>query len=225
MGKPLHSDALGVVNRLLGLAGTQVGASQTELDDGNLSQVLGVNELVRRSRTPAGTDGIFIGVFQNTMGAGETDETSFVDPYNIGAAVRKQPWVSDPRTTIEQGIDVWVLGCAVKIVSGAANVDSAAFTRTFMREHWAWGVDEAGAGVLSNDVEFIAIANFTQVDTDTAIDFMKDPSGRTYIPVNMRIRRGELLSFQTNANNAAVISGVMLLGQFPSAVGQDVVAG
>jgi len=208
----LDSGALLLVRRALGLAGP--GSSETVLDDGNLSQVLDVNPIVRRSRTLAGTQGIFMAVMENDHGAGATSLSSTVDPYAPGG-LNNAPY---PHP-VPLPFDVWILGLAAITAGGTVtNADEARFAYRTTAAMQGFSVDDGGLAVS------IAAKSF-------GLGFVWDDwtNGRGMNSLTrqmswegaLRVRRGVSFLFTSNATNAVTIQCLVLVGLFPVALGQD----
>ena len=55
----MNSQALVLLDRMLGLSGSSSGEQYTTLDDGNVQQVVEISDIARRSLTPASSVGLF----------------------------------------------------------------------------------------------------------------------------------------------------------------------
>ena len=100
----LKSQALGILNKAIGLSGGSGVGGETQLDDDNVSQVLATNDIIRRSLTLAGSDGIFLAITQNTHGAGSSTQTSQIE-VNRPQGLAHAPYPA----IIPDGLEVWVL--------------------------------------------------------------------------------------------------------------------
>ncbi len=214
MGKAIESDALDRVYRVLGLSGGS-GVKGTILDDGNVSQVLTVNELVRRSRTSASSSGWFFTIFQNVHAAAGP-LTSSIDPYEPGTnAIPPFPRV------VPRGFDIWILRAALRRTAGAGGLDGAVFSYNGGTSQQAWGVDDGGGGVQSQDP--IPFALFTAIDASTSSPVGVSGTGQVSVPVNLRLPQGIVnVTLRTDAAAAATFRGYLTLGLFPEGLGQDV---
>ncbi len=114
MAKIVDSDALGIVNRALGLTGA--GAALTEFLDGQLAQTLDVAALIRRGRTLAGTSGMFQFVLTNVH-TGATTLTTTLRPYNQATNVTAPFPAPVPRH-----FDLWYFGAQAIRLSGTGTV-------------------------------------------------------------------------------------------------------
>jgi len=217
--KQIDSDALGILNRTLGLTGA--GAPVTELTDGIVDQTLSINEIARRGRTQVGTSGIYTGVLRTVHTDAEALTTS-VDPYAVGAG-RLAPF-PDP---IPRQFDVWLLGTWVNQVSGAGTL-AGVLHYTYPDSSQGFGVDDSGVAVVVSAP--LAIAYWTSLGAlNTTFGVLADGGGTAQprAPLNFRIPRGTtgdggLLSFTALSSLTVTYDCYMLLGVFPMALGQDV---
>jgi len=217
VGRDIDSQALQDINRVLGIAGSRLGSQSTELEDGILYQHLEVSPFVRRAFGLAGTSGIFQAVMQNTHGAGATTETSILDPLTPGG-------LADPPYPPQVGpnFDFWLLGVGGRAITTASNFGDGTLRLQLESNAQLLGVDEGGAAVAQT-TRPLPIAHFTSVSG--TVDSLSTPDGDVYVPLNMRIRRGSVLLWNTAANNAVVVELLMICSLVRSAVGQDVVQG
>lgn len=217
--KSIDSEALSLLNRSLGLAGS--GSQRTELEDGHVTQVLDIIPVARRGLTPPGTGGIFTALYSFSHGAGVTSESVTVDPYNIAAATAPNQW----PTPVPQGMDVWLLGMAGNIFSGTAgNFTSAGSYLHGLWDEVAWSVDETGAyqgpGVVA-PVYTLAYWD-TQTNFDAAFSVLFNSTNlQSFYQLGRRIRRGETVQLISLAANAVGVQFNLMLGLFPEGFGQD----
>jgi len=108
---PIISEALGTINRALGISG---GRGQTQFEDETLTQVLDVSSSITRGRAPVGTGGIFYGLLQNTHAAAGTVSVA-IDPYQVALAIARNQWDDWASEVggVPRGYDVWVLDAAM----------------------------------------------------------------------------------------------------------------
>ncbi len=212
--KTVDSQALAIVNRALGLSGA--GASLTEFLDGSVDQTLDIGELVRRGRTIAKSQGIFMGLLRN-IHAGSGTLTSSFPPYTGGTGAIL-PWPSP----MPLGFDVWVIGAFVRQLSG-----SGTFTGSLIIDpnttNLGWGVDDGGAAVSA--AARIPLAFWDSVVTQTdEIALMED--GQPWAKIGMRLfrlnRNDVRLMFSSTASALATFDCFIMLGVFPVGLGQDV---
>ena len=214
MSHRIDSDALDELFRTLGIAGGGVSAGDTLLDSGNVSLVLSVNEIVRRSRTPGVSAGSFFGVLQNVHAAAGQEQAS-IDPYEAGDdAVAPYP------PSVPRGFDVWLLGAALHRVSGAGTLDGAILFVGPDSTQQAFGRDDSGATVLTSDVYPVAL--WTTLNTTTTNAIGVAGNGSTFVRIGLRLKRGGTVVFVSDvAGAAATIMVQLVIGLFPAGIGQD----
>jgi len=211
--KVVSSDALGVVNKALGIAGQ--GARITEFPDGELVQVIDVTSPIRRGRTLAGTTGMFHAGFRNEH-AGAGDLTNQIDVYNAGATVSVAPY----PPVMPDYFDVWLLSAMLRRISGTGTI---AATLGFQ---WGTGVafGRADDGTLQLPSDQMVLAWWD--GTATAINvFGTQNDANPWQKIGIRIPRtaggAAQLFFITTASAASDWECEMLLGVFPVSLGQD----
>jgi len=212
----IKGNPLRLVQKLFGLGSNQL-AGRTNLDDGDVTQVLSINDITRRAEVAW-----FQGVLENVH-SGADDERSTLDPYNPGAnAVAPYP------AFVDETLDVWLLGVSLLQNSGTAALTGAQLTMNVPTFSLGWGVDDAGDPVTASPGFPLAI--FDSQDSSVAA-----PAGNNlvcltaggelpFLPVRVRLPRGgAFLVFDSTSSGAAEFRMLMLLGLFPVALGQDVV--
>jgi len=218
--KRITSDALFLLNRMLGLAGGTPGA--TELDDGNVSQVLDITDVVRRSRTIASSQGWFFCIMDNVhAAAGALD--SEINPYVPGAAFA--PTVSAFPASVPRDFDFWLYTASLLRIGGDGDLDGAILRMNPTAAQQGWGIDNSGAAVAGNDP--YPIGRWTALDETLAA---RDPygiagDGSAFIKVNQRIARGNLLRFTTDTSGQTAETTFRLFltcGLFSEGIGQDI---
>lgn len=213
--KKIDSDALGDITRALGLSGR--GAPITELTDGIVDQSLNVNELVRRGRTIAGTQGIFTAVMRNVHGAGNTLATT-VSPYETPAGNTIAPWPSP----MPKQFDIWLLSATVRQASGTGTLAAALYI-DYAGTQQGWGETDSGGGIVS--AERIPLAFWDALATVSNEFAVLNQLG-TFARIGMRIPRPMVLG-DTNLVFISVSSAIatfdcqLVLGVFPIGFGQD----
>jgi len=106
--KRITSGAFEFLNRVLGLSGE--GAQTTELDDGNVSQILEIERLVQAALAVGESGGLFTSLLTNTHAAAGTISQS-MDPYVPGLTVGE-------FTTVNfDDVDIWYIGSSARQVS------------------------------------------------------------------------------------------------------------
>ena len=205
--RQLDSGALTLLNEILQLGGG--GEQTTQLDDGNVSQVLDVQQVVRRSLTFASTGGLgFIGFENVHVGAGAISET--FNPY-AGPDVGANAFPTD----IPRGFDVWLLHATMRRTAGAGALTGGEISYNILANMRAKGDGTAGR---------MALGLWTSIEALTGNDYGITPGGQSLIKLGLRIRRGITLSYDTNAAGAATFHCQAMIGVFPAGLGQDGVA-
>ena len=213
MVKQIDSDALGEVTLALGLSGA--GSPITELTDGVVDQTLSVGEIIRRSRTQAGT----VGIYTPTMRTVHTDAEVLsvtVNPYNVGATAVVAPY---PNPMPRQ-FEVWLLGASMRIASGSGGINATLSLTNGTRQQ-GWGVDDSGAQILVSQA--IRLAFWNAIGTaGTAFGILAVNRG-PHQKIGLRIPRPfSNLVFTASSALTTTLDCQLILGVFPIALGQDV---
>jgi len=215
--KRLDSDALDRLYRTLGIQGGSP-SGETDLDDGNVSLVLSINDVARRSRTPAATTGWYACVLQNVHAAGGLIDNT-IDPYNPGTALAIPPFPAN----VPRGFDFWVLGVTLQRSSGAGDPDAAMLFIDPVASQQGWGRTNAGA-LISNH-EPIPIARFDALDAGLAgtnAIGINSLTGEAFQKARTRVPRGANLFFRSDASAAATFRLNIICGLFAEGLGQDI---
>ena len=215
MPKEIDSAALAQVQRALGLAGA--GAAVSELNDGSVEQVLDIGPLARRGRTLAGSEGIYVGVLRNNHGAANTIQSHWL-PYRVAAGQ-----VNAYPDRVGSGFDLWLLGASVVQVSGSGTLLAALSAR-----NWQVGFahDETDAAVTA--ANFSVPLAFWDTLT-TLVDEFALSASAPFKRIGVRIPRvpqditglATDVRFDSVSSAAAVFDCRMLVGLFPTSLGQD----
>lgn len=204
--RQMDSGALTELSKILQLGGG--GEQTTELDDGNVSQVLDIEHVIRRSLTPAASRGLFWFGFSNThAGAGVISST--LNPFAVDVGANGFP------TIIPPGFDFWHIYSHLRQVSGAIALSGATI------EIIQQGV-ERGKGFAASSVSPLGI--WTDIELLTGENYGITAQGETIIRFPTRLRPGSIFRFLTNATGVAIYRGVTVVGLFPAGMGQDVVS-
>jgi len=212
---------LSPIHRILGL-NQSTASGLTEIDTDNVTQVLPVvPEIIRRGSTPFNVSGWYEGILENVHSAGDA-EASSINPYSPGAGARA-PYPAE----VPLGFDVWMLGVGGVRSDGAGGLTEAMIQVNPNATQVGWGLDDAGAAVAAVSpsitvARFVTLAT-TGVGTITD-DPMIDDQGNTFVNVRQRIPRGATIEFHSLSAAAAEFQAIFLMGIFPEALGQDVVA-
>ena len=211
MVKKVDSQALGIVNRALGLTGA--GAPETEFLDGVIDQTLDVAALIRRGRALADTSGIFAPTMRVTHGGATTDDAE-IDPYDVGTTVAVAPYPA----TVPASQDVWLLGASVRQVSGTGTL-SATLSLIIGTRNAGFGIDNAGNLILS--AQPIRLAFWDALGSDGTNFGILNQLG-THQRIGIRVPRNvSTLRFRTTSSAVAAFDCQLILGLFPVALGQD----
>lgn len=212
--KRIDSDALHRLYATLGLGG---GGSPvpTELDDANVSQVLDIAPVVRRSRTIATQTGFYVCVFENDH-AGAGTLTTAINPYRPAEfAVAPYP------SPVPADQDFWVLSASMRRTAGAGALDGAFLVLNAHETQQGWGKDDSGAAVIANDNT--ALCRFTDLDTSlVGLDFGITADGLARVKIGLRIPLGAIISFRSDVDAAATLRMYLICGLFTAGLGQDV---
>lgn len=217
----IDGPALAPIVRILGLSQSAI-SGLTDIDVDNLTQVLNVvPEIVRRGGTDfTSSGGWYQGILENVHSIAD-GETSFIDPYApAGSAVAPYPSI------VPEGFDLWLLGVGGVRNSGAGGLTGALMQVDPLRTMVGWAQDDAGALVTAVSPSF-TVARFDSISVEIGgvqADPMLTEDGQCFVAVNMRLPRGVDLVFHSEAAAAAEFQAQFLMGIFPEALGQDVVA-
>lgn len=219
--KKVDSQALGTLNRTLGLAGS--GASVTELLDGELIQQLDANPYIRRGMTLS-NEGVYTVALRTIDAVGGVATIAQINPYNPAVGnINGYPDFVDPS------LDVWVLNAQVINIAGGFTATAALFVNYDARQQ-GLGIDSAGAAVVSSVQEVIMFWDLAKLQT---FRFLVQDNGGvagSFVPQirPFRLARGfaapgTQLQFSCTASVAATWECQVLLGLFPAGLGQDVI--
>jgi len=208
---PIDSQALEDARRILGLggSGTGAGAGVTEFDDGLLQQVFDAGPVIRRGRTPAGSEGIFSASLTNNHIVDGILATT-VDPYNPGATTAGYP------SPVPQGFDFYLLRTFVTLSTGGF-LNGCMLRVVYPFDHQAFG------DAVDMDLPY-AMYN-AEVTTAGIIFAGSSLMGTTNVVQGrpLRIGRRQTLEFVSEVTGGALgVACRFLVGLFPSSLGQDV---
>lgn len=214
MTKRVESALYDLIDRVYGLTGTGGGTDETFLQDGVISQVVGLNHPIRRARVPIGSEGWFYGLLQNAHpGAGAL--SADVTPY---ASVNA---IAPFQTPLPQDLEIWLHGVACLRTSGTGALDRAMLELLPTSAMQAFGENNAGGGVVATSP--IPLVRWDQIDATLATEVLITEQGEVWAPLNVRLRRGTTLVFRSSVNTAAAtLRVILLLGVFPISLGSDV---
>ena len=203
----VDSTALHQVARALGVRGLNDNAV---FQDEQLQQVVDVGPLIRRGMTLAGSEGIYIGVFQNDHAAAGV-LTSTVDPYAVaGTAGWPNP--------IPDNLEVWVLQCsALLVTAGDAGVfGDGQFDAQWPAARVAWGTPANRAMPLALYDAEVSLGSL-------GVSLAEIGSGEITKRLGIRIPRGVTLRWTTESTGVGTPEYrlLALVGLFPIGMGQD----
>jgi len=213
MPKPINSDALGVVNRVLGITGP--GAPETDLFDAELFQTLDVNDAVRRGRTQGATQGMYHAVMRNIHGAGSTIVNT-VTPYDLAVGA-----IAPFPSPIPNLFDLWLLAASVRRVSGTGTIGAALFM-SYADRAQGFGIDDSGVAVVESQNHPIAF--WDAVAAVSTAFLLQNGDRGPWARIGLRLPRdlaGTEIIFQTVTSALATYDLQLALGLFPTALGQD----
>ena len=213
MSKAVDSQALVGLNRILGLAGA--GSTETFLEDGLLQQTYDVADVVRRSRTQAGSAGWFYAMFENSH-SGATGRVSTINPYATTSGQGLNSW----QSPVEAGFDVWLMYATMQRSSGGG-LNAAVCMMNPSANMQCFGINNVGSGVT--DTTLLPVAFWDSVESVTGEDFGLTESGDMLVNINKRVRRGTQISYATDSAATAVFQMSAVFGLFPAGMGQDIV--
>lgn len=211
--KKIDSDALGILNKALGLSGP--GSQITELHDGIVDQALDVVPAIRRGRTIAGSTGIFSVVMRN-IHAVANSQSSVLTPYEAGTTARVLPY---PPAMPAQ-FDIWLFSAGV-IQTVVAGTISASLRLQFRVAQQGLGINQAGGAVSQQLIQFLAF--WDALATEGATFGLLAGSEEPVAKLNLRLPRdlGLTLAFFSTSSDTATFECHMVLGVFPVSLGQD----
>lgn len=223
MAQEIDSGALTGVNEAYGLSGIDA-EQQTFLDDGSVSQVLAVQPIARRSRSPISLAlaGQFWSVFRNVHpGAGEL--LSFADPYSpVNPA---NGWPVDFPQILNTEWDVWLVGLSALAGATTGGNVADAFAAIDVRPAQQMFSDLAAGGPITpggREVMLGAWNDFTTI-ANVSGDYGLTPAGVSHIPLKIRWPRGgSPLTFRSEASGAVSVDLWAQWQVTPAMLGQDV---
>lgn len=200
MTQRIDSDALAGVNEFLGIK--ELGAQQTLLDDGNISQVLVINPLVAAGRAIPGSAGQFYGLLGNFHVAAGTLVSS-MDPYAPTNPTGGWPEV------VPLGFSVWIGAfgstCSIDIVVQWTSL------------HVLPGASNLGISAANDDVAITPPVRIHLAQWADYNDGSKEGNAKTPpLQHAYRLRRGDLIVWETNVGQTGNIFATFQLGLFPT---------
>jgi len=208
----IDSDALDNFSRILGIGG---GGGKTLLDNGNLSQVVDLAPVIRRSRTLGPSTGwLFALMLNEHAGAGEL--TSSANPFAAGdLAAAPYP------TAIRQEWDFWLMQATVRRTAGTGTLDGAVLSIVPNIAQGGFGVDDNDNPTLI--AHGMPVARWTGFDTGTGLNVGIAGDGGAMVKIGLRMARGSTLNFVSDvAGAAADVACLLTCGLFVGGLGQDI---
>ncbi len=217
MTREIDSGALLSLNRILGIAGQ--GSGSTELDDGNLTQVIDVAPVVRRSRVLGATasGGYWYWVQQHVHAAAGvlSSEIDFYDP--------AFPQNGYPAS-VPKDYDVWIGSFSGRRTAGAGTLGTARLGIDPNSTSQCTGIDDSGAEVTNTQAQ--AIYEWDQLSSGVSgipPAFQNSLTLAVQDHRAWRVPRGSTVACWTNAVGAsATFLFQGWLGLFPEGLGQDI---
>lgn len=204
MTRQLDSGALTELARILQLG--RGGEQTTSLDDGNVSQVLDINQIIRRSLTFANTSGLFFFTFENVHPGADIQATN-VNPYAVTAGVNGFPTIVPP------GFDVWLLYCSARRTAGAGG-PSSGIPELSQQSTFRGKGPQLGTSLM-------ALGRWNAVEGTSGQSYFVTPQNDTLIRPMLRMRRGATLTFRTTSTAAATFEMFAAVVALPAGLGQD----
>ena len=190
----------------------------TELEDSSLVQVLDCVPFVRRSRALGSTTGIFHNFLLNEHGAGGTTLQSSIDPYNPGSVFSVRPY----PITVPRRLDIFIIGAVLFGSSGTmSNFNVAILSALTPASAMGWGIDDGGSAVAAANGQ-IFLARWDVINNEMGVQDGMTEQGLMYQPIGLRLRRGQTLTFDSNASGTVSARCLVLTALMPAGLGQDV---
>ena len=210
MTKKVDSDALGILNKSLGLTGA--GSPITELADGIIDQIVDVVPAARRGLTQAATEGIYVAKLRNVHAAGDSRTATLV-PFQPAAGTALPPYPSP----MPARFDVWLLTATVTQVSGTGTLSGALFLNT--PAQIVGLANDGAAGIFSHPLAF-----WDAVTTENVEFGLLNGARGPLAKIGLRLPRAitTQLIFASTSSATATFDCLAVLGVFPVALGQDV---
>lgn len=209
MTQLVDSQALQSVSKTLRLS--TPGSQETLFIDERLEQTIDVTPMVRRGLTLAGSEGVYSANIRNTHSGAQGNVVTVVNPWALGGAANP-PF--PPAIPTDQ--DLWITGFMAEIVSGTGEFESAFFDMFVPAVNQAFGTTSSNI-VLAGYAAELALADTTFLIVHT------NSAQMMYTGPGIRVPRNATLRWHTRNNgaNAPVFQLDLLLGLFPSGLGQD----
>lgn len=214
MTQEFDSAALELIDNAYGLSGVDA-EQQTVLEDGHVQQLLPIDAIARRSRSPF-RFGIFSLAFENDHGVASTLQ-SFIDPYNPQNVHNGYPGTVDPRKA-----EIWLLSATCRTNVGA-NV-GIALVGVDAQAGLQGASDTASGGAVTPATvqDFWGFWDDFTISPLTVLEFGRNSvSGLMSLPFRRRLSAGEPILFRSTVTGAADVSMKATCFIGPVALGQD----
>ena len=212
--KLVDSQALGMVNKALGLTGT--GAATTEFLDSLVDQVFDVAPVVRRGRTPGITQGLFYATMDNVHGAADTLFTD-VQPYTDSIGV-SAPFPSP----IPDTFDLWLIASSVLQISGTGTL-AGLLSVQYGDQFAAFSLDDSGAAVTPPAFGHI-LQTWDTLTTIAGQEFGSNalsPDVTKFHKIRLPRSQHTHITFRSTSSAIATFRCALLLALMPVSLGQD----
>jgi len=212
MTKIIDSDALITLNLALGLTGE--GAPFTAMSDGDLGLTFDTTEIVRRGRTQAQSQGIYLIRLQNVHSAAD-DETTSSLPFAQTVGVQA-PYPSP----ITARFDLWLLSATMRRVSGTGDAEGI-LDIGLPNSMLGYGQDDSGGAITG--IMFYPVAYWSQIITAGGMSFGTLLNGDSMWKGAIRLPRNPAtgLNFRSTSTALATYACMIMVGVFPTSLGQD----
>jgi len=215
--KQVDSDALGIVNRALGLSGR--GDDKTELTDGILEQGVDVAPMIRRGRTLQPSEGIFYGIFHNVH-AGADTQSATINPYRPEELLRVAPYPA----VVPAQFDLWLLYATVLRQAGTGTA-TALLDMQLSGQTQGWGVRMDGGAEVQVPRHPLAFWDTTIASTYTFLTTVGVSQPAVKLGYRFPRTGNPDLRFFSSSSAAATWQCAIVMGLFPVSMGQDAVVG
>lgn len=206
------------VPKLLGIAGS--GEGPTEFDDNHLQQVLDVGPTASRAQSPINQAGWFTFLLLNEhAGAGVITNALFPS-----AQVGANPAAMQNGYPGRQpgGFDLWLGQVSMLRTGGAGDLNLGQVY--IVQGYRLIGLGVTDAGVAHVGDTHTGIARWDDLEATAGMPYFGITEGGEYsVKPMMRVPPGSLIYFSTDAAAAADFECCMVMGMFPSGMGQDIV--
>lgn len=228
MSRTMNSQALALLDRILGLSGPG-GEQYTTLDDGNVQQTIDIQAIARRSLSVGDGGGIYTYELENVhTAAGQAGNQ--VDPYNFGNNLTVSFNTNAWPVPVPRGLDVWLIGTTMA-TNNDANLDWGQVMLILPAINTALVSKTTDGGAESQIARDQTYLNVCRYDVLKAGDFIpgavnryawETTQGQMYVPLGMRLTRGTTIDYVTLASGGTTAYLTLIMGIFPEGLGQDI---